>query len=329
MTNDKDAQDALAAIDIKPVEALKTLKQEQDVLAERLTQLEARKSEVADAVYLRVRADYESRNQALEDQSAPLKTEAREQFAALRALLERFTAEHEAVTLDRQEIELRHQLGEFSKKDFEIRIKDLEALLNSRTEASNRAKALKARFLEAFHSEAELEVPAPGLPQSVAQAVAAHVNTQELLPPVVPPVADSRPPSETQMMPALNIPIPPRAAPAPAAAPPAMESPVIGSTVVMRAARLVPQNPEAGKSSVLLGLKSVVIGADSSNDLRVGGPGVDPKHAQISVSMAGYTVVDLGSPHGTRVNAEKVRERLLRDQDVVQVGAARWVFREG
>ena len=66
-----------------------------------------------------------------------------------------------------------------------------------------------------------------------------------------------------------------------------------------------------------------------ASDVRVGGPGVDGKHAQLTVSMAGYTVVDLGSPHGTRVNAEKIRERLLRDQDVIQIGAARWVFREG
>ena len=122
-------------------------------------------------------------------------------------------------------------------------------------------------------------------------------------------------------MPVLDIPLPTRNSAAPAAA--------SGATVVVRAARLVPQNPEAGKSSVVLNLNSVSIGADSGNDVRVNGPGVDPKHAQLTVSMAGYTVVDLGSPHGTRVNAEKIRERLLRDQDVIQIGAARWVFREG
>jgi len=57
--------------------------------------------------------------------------------------------------------------------------------------------------------------------------------------------------------------------------------------------------------------------------------GVDPKHAQITVSMAGFTLVDLGSKHGTRVNAEKVRERPLSNEDVIQIGAARFVFREG
>ena len=71
-------------------------------------------------------------------------------------------------------------------------------------------------------------------------------------------------------------------------------------------------------SKVLLDGDDVRIG----NDVRIGGPGVDPKHAKIVVSMGGFTIVDLGSKHGTRVNAEKVRERPLANEDVIQIGAA-------
>ena len=91
----------------------------------------------------------------------------------------------------------------------------------------------------------------------------------------------------------------------------------------------MPQNPEAGKQTYTLTLKPIDIGADAANDVRIGGPGVDPKHAKIVVSMGGFTIVDLGSKHGTRVNAEKVRERPLANEDVIQIGAARFVFREG
>jgi pSer/pThr/pTyr-binding forkhead associated (FHA) protein len=45
--------------------------------------------------------------------------------------------------------------------------------------------------------------------------------------------------------------------------------------------------------------------------------------------MSGFTIVDLNTKHGTRVNAEKIRERPLRNDDVIQIGAARFVFREG
>jgi pSer/pThr/pTyr-binding forkhead associated (FHA) protein len=102
-----------------------------------------------------------------------------------------------------------------------------------------------------------------------------------------------------------------------------------GATKIFSAARLVPQNPEAGKQTYALTLKPMSIGADGANDIRIGGPGVDAKHAQITVSMGGFTIVDLGSKHGTRVNAEKVRERPLANEDVIQIGAARFVFREG
>lgn len=393
MSNERIA--ALDAIDVTAVDALKALKAEQDVLDERLQQLEEKRGAVAEAVYLRVRGDYETRNRELDQKAQPLKQQARSRYAELSALLERYAGDHEAITLDRQEIELRHQLGEFDKGEFEQRIAKLESELAARSEALKRAQELKMRFLEAFHSEDELQATAaaaaavppappaapsvatatPAAPPPAAAASAATVaaplppipsatgaatvpsgfrtletdlasdQTQVLpplsplppLPPVppappvpapasVPPAASAtakslRPPSETQMMPVLDIPLPTRNSAAPAAA--------SGATVVVRAARLVPQNPEAGKNSVVLGLNSVSIGADGNNEVRVGGPGVDARHAQLTVSMAGYTVVDLGSPHGTRVNAEKIRERLLRDQDVIQIGAARWVFREG
>ncbi len=354
MSNDRIA--ALQAIDVSAVESLKTLKSEQDVLSERLQQLEEKRSAVAEAVYLRVRGDYESRNREIEQKAAPLKQEARAQFIELSGLLERYTGDHESITLDRQEIDLRHQLGEFDEGEFKRRIAELETELAARAEALKRAQELKARFLDAFHSEAELHLaasppvasapatPAPAAagPGPSAPTVPGGFRTMETdlasdrtqvfaaIPPplqVAAPAATVaaakpvRPPSETQMMPVLDIPLPARNGAAPAAA--------SGATVVVRAARLVPQNPEAGKNSIVLSLNTISIGADSGSDVRVGGPGVDPKHAQLTVSMAGYTVVDMGSPHGTRVNAERIRERLLRDQDVIQIGAARWVFREG
>jgi pSer/pThr/pTyr-binding forkhead associated (FHA) protein len=96
---------------------------------------------------------------------------------------------------------------------------------------------------------------------------------------------------------------------------------------MFRPARLVPQNPEAGKATHALTLKPVGIGADAANEIRVGGPGVEPRHAQIVPTPKGYSLVDLDTKHGTRVNAEKIKERVLANEDVVQVGAARFVFR--
>lgn len=319
-TNENEWQGALSAIDLSAIEALKKLKLENDQLSERLKSMEAMKSNFADAVYVRVRADYEKRIAALDAEAAPLKQAAREQYARLRALLGRFEADHEAVKLDQQELELRHQLGEFDDKEFAKRMKTIETTVAERGQARARGLELKARFLEAFHSESELEhTNAGGTSRfSVADLAAAQARTQE----VATVMGGDAPPNKTQTMSAIDIPEPPRAPPPPAPA-------AGGATQIFRAARLVPQNPEAGKQTYTLTLKPIDIGADTANDVRIGGPGVDPKHAKIVVSMGGFTIVDLGSKHGTRVNAEKVRERPLANEDVIQIGAARFVFREG
>jgi hypothetical protein len=336
---ENDWQQELGSIDLSAIDALKTLKQEQDQLSERLQTMDGLKASYPPPVYLRVREDYEKRMRALDEQAAPLKQAARDQYARLRALLDRFEADHEAVKLDQQELELRNKLGEFDDKEFQRRIKGIETTVKEKAEARARGLELKSRFVGAFHAESELETAAPpSAPAPVsapmdasstnrftavskADLVAAEARTHE-----VATVIGDAPPNKTQVMSAINIPLP-AAAPAPAASPP----PAVagGSTQIFRAARLVPQNPEAGKQTYTLTLKPMTVGADTGNDIRIGGPGVDPKHAQITVSMAGFTLTDLGSKHGTRVNAEKIRERPLGNEDVIQIGAARFVFREG
>ncbi|MBN8482974.1 MAG: FHA domain-containing protein [Xanthomonadales bacterium] len=97
----------------------------------------------------------------------------------------------------------------------------------------------------------------------------------------------------------------------------------------LRTARLVPQNPEAGRTAIPLPPKPVSLGADAGNEIRIGGPGVEARHAQITVDSKGYTLSDLGSKTGTRVNAETVQQRMLKHEDVIQIGMARFVFREG
>ncbi|HEY2395295.1 MAG TPA: FHA domain-containing protein [Rudaea sp.] len=321
---DNQWQAELSAVDLSAIESLKTLKVEQDVLDERLKAMENMKTDVASAVYLRVRSDYEKRQRALDEQSRPLKHAAREQYARLRTLLERFEADHEAIKLDQQELELRHKLGEYDDKEFQRRGKAIESAVKDKAEARTRALELKARFVEAFHAESELDAAtSPGGKRdsastqqfsvlSGADAAVAEARTHE-----VPVIADTDLPNQTQALPAIEVP------------PPAATASTGAATQVFRPARLIPQNAEAGRQNCPLTLKPLSIGAASGNDVRLGGPGVEPRHAQISATMSGFTIVDLNTKHGTRVNAEKIRERPLRNDDVIQIGAARFVFREG
>ena len=327
---DNQWQDALNAIDLSAIESLKKLKLEQDVNDERLKAMEDLKAQVANAVYLRVRDDYQKRQQSLDEQSRPLKQAARDQYARLRTLLERFEADHEAIKLDQEELELRHKLGEFDDKEFAKRVKSIESAVKDKADARTRAQELKARFVEAFRAESELDADPrtnPGIKAEPGKVDSASTQQFRVLTPAdladartseVPKVGGNEPPGRTQIMPVINIPDP---VPAPAASG--------AATQIFRPARLIPQNPEAGKQTYPLTLKPIALGAATGNDVRIGGPGVDPKHAQIAATMSGFTITDINTKHGTRVNAEKIRERQLQNEDVIQIGAARFVFREG
>ncbi len=335
-------KEALAAIDVSTIDQLNTLKKDRDVLDERLKGLDAVRADFADAVYQRVRGDYEKRLAALDAEALPLKHAARTEYAKLRELNTRFEADHEAIKLDQQELELRHKLGEFSDAEFKKRMGGIEDSVRDKAAAHDEAAALKARFLEPFNGESDLSfeadaaraaalIGAPATTQQFATlasvAAMAGIDLADARTNEVAAVLSNSPPNKTQVMSAINLPDPALAAAAAAAAGPAANGG--GATQVFRAARLVPQNPEAGKQSYALALKPTNLGSDAANEVRLNGPGVDAKHAQIVVSMGGFTIVDLSSKHGTRVNAEKIRERQLRHEDVVQIGAARFVFREG
>ena len=338
-------KEELSKIEVGCVDQLKQLKDEQDVLEGRIKAMDDMKSSVAEAVYLRVRSDYVAKRDALDAQAKPLRAETREQYAKLAALMESLEAELERITLDGQEVELRHQLGEYDKKEYDKRTKAIEAATAEKAEWRKAADELKVRFLGAVRSEQELLGVAPPAAasyvtgESAAPARRPDITNEFAAPdfgktpaPAPAPAPAAMPAGGTMVMPAINIPPPPSIAAgstvvmgAPRPAMPA--SPVSDSTVMFKPARLVPQNPEAGKATYTLGLKALAVGSDASSDIRIGGPGVDPRHAQITPTPAGYVIKDFDTKHGTRVNAEKVRERLLANEDIVQVGAARFVFR--
>lgn len=309
----------LAGVDLAPIDALKALKQEADQLRTRRSSMEALKADFAEPVYRRVDADYAKQLEAVERKSEPLRQQALAAYASLRNALREIDAAHETVKLDRQEIDLRHKLGEFDAAERDRRVAAIETALSESRAAHERAQALRARFLEVFPDEGELDRAAPR-PAPPARSEPARAPS-------------SIEPAATRVLPILDLPEPPK--PPPAARAPAPSSVPVSTvaaaaaTMFLRTARLVPQNPEAGRAAIPLPPRPVTLGNDGTAEIQVGGPGVEPRHAEININAKGYTLVDLGSKQGTLVNAEPVQERLLRHEDVIQIGAARYVFREG
>ena len=312
-------------IDVASADALKRLREEREVLEGRIRAMDEMKGDVTEQVYLRVRSDYSQRVQQLHDQARPLLDEARKQYAELRVILDKLQSELDSVNLDRQELELRHKLGEFDAKEFQKQLKGIEAAAGEKQQWHEQARQLKERFLVGVTSENEL-VALPGKPVNQVMDITNEFSQPAAASKATPqPQAQPTPPpggvSQTMVMPAIR----PAAPPSPPQAAPAASS---DATAIFRPARLVPQNPEAGKTTHALALKPVVIGSDPVSDIRIGGPGVESRHAQIVPTANGYVLTDFETKHGTRVNALKVREQQLGNEDVIQIGAARFVFRQ-
>jgi hypothetical protein len=71
-----------------------------------------------------------------------------------------------------------------------------------------------------------------------------------------------------------------------------------------------------------LGNQPLTIGRATDAAIRISDTSVSRRHAEIRPSSDGWTVVDLGSTNGTRVNGVPVTERRLADGDTITVGDA-------
>lgn len=332
----------LQQIDTSSIDELGGIKREQELLAGRLAKMEEMKGKVSPAVYARVQADYENRRRTLEEQARPLKDAARIEYAKLKRLYERFQASLEAATLDREELEFRHELGEFLDKEYKERLLDCEARLQRHTAELADAQALKERFVGAFLTPEELEQvpPAKAAPPPVQSTPPSPTPAPVLPTPPELELAEVLPPQPTFVAAdatvaaaAEPIPPPPPALATPpdltvvASRPPGSTTEV-GATIVIRGPALVAQGEDGLLAEYPLSLEVTTIGRSPDNDIRIAKSAVSRKHAKVVFGPQGYTVIDLGSENGTFVNGERITERLLKHGDTLQIGPTEFVFNE-
>ncbi len=75
-------------------------------------------------------------------------------------------------------------------------------------------------------------------------------------------------------------------------------------------------------SKAELGTSPVVIGRLEECDFTIDSDSVSRKHVKIDPTPGGYTLRDLGSTNGTKVNSVKVTDHQLVDGDLIKVGKA-------
>jgi hypothetical protein len=82
-----------------------------------------------------------------------------------------------------------------------------------------------------------------------------------------------------------------------------------------------------GRRSALTGERTT-IGRSRECDIVVDDPNVSRKHAEIRRTIEGWTVVDLGSTNGIKVNGRRVREAVLSPGDEITLGLIQLGFDE-
>ena len=314
----------LDGIDTSTIEELRRIKDEQQVLGQRLERMGEKKGATTPAVFERVERDYRTRHRGLEDKARPLKEAARREFAKLEGLKQKIQQALDVVKLDKEELEFRNSIGEYDQKTFDQGLSTVEALIAERSEELRACDDVRGRFLEAFPSEEDLRLPAP--------------------PPTPPPPAPAAapPPPPEPPAPVAEAPAPPPAAAAAAAAPTARpeQTAVVQSappptaapaeegsaTRVLPLARLVLAKEDGSTEEFRLGAQTL-IGRAPDAQVRINAAAVSRKHSQVVLTPEGYKLVDLGSENGTYVNGTRVQEKLLQNGDRVQVGMARFVYR--
>lgn len=81
--------------------------------------------------------------------------------------------------------------------------------------------------------------------------------------------------------------------------------------------------------SVVLTAEVVTIGRLPECQVAITDTGASRRHAQIRRTDGGYTLTDLGSTNGTRVNGQTIQTRALADGDRITIGSTVLEFRQG
>jgi hypothetical protein len=84
---------------------------------------------------------------------------------------------------------------------------------------------------------------------------------------------------------------------------------------------------DGGERTVTLGSPTVTIGRLADCDVVLNDKGASRKHAQLRLREGTWTITDLGSTNGTRLNGQTIQSRDLTDGDRITIGSTVIEFR--
>lgn len=313
----------LATIDTSVAEALEEITSELETLVERLRRLEGHRGKVSEEVYERVHADYQSRKDSLEAEASPLREQVLGQYAAAREALEALEQAARQLALQKEEVDLRRDLGEFTDEAYTQRMQEIASDLEENEKQLTEARRFRDLFALALREEPE------------AGAGSANSSTQPLLQleqenaTEAPDIPFPEVTNEAATAEDAGTTAAAGTEPADAAAEEPTDEPYAGdATVFIQWPKLVGQAEDGSTVEYPVAGSRTTLGRDPENDIALSGKKVSKMHAEIVLVEDGYEIRDLESTAGTLVNGVQVTAWKLSNGDSVQLGDVVLVFME-
>jgi FHA domain-containing protein len=338
----------LKAVDVSSLDQLLAIREEQHRIESYRQRADELKDGVSSIVHARVLEDYANRESDLRRRSVPLEQLARTEYRKLRDLLDEAARNEEHATLQKEELEFRHAVGELDESQTADRLKEplaeLERSATDRTALDEHA----VRFIQALGREAiaSVEPDPPALPDGEGQTAQVRDDTtfgngagpKTGITGGASPLslvgqrqggsdltglgafsAEELFASEKTMLvtDAARLPVP--------------DDLVLNArggsldNGVPAAALLLTELSASPREYRLVAING--IGRSPENQIQVVKPGISRMHAVVNLVNGGFSIKDLDSQNGTFVNGDRVNERLLLDGDLVDVGTVQFVFR--
>jgi len=309
--------DQCASIDVSNLRRYLDLMEDHRLLVRRLERLETEKGKFSEQVYLRVRSDYEQQLAKLVREIDPLREEASISLDKLATLLPDLRQTVTSATYEREELELRRVLGEFTDEEIRPRIEALEERLKETAGQLAIFERLNERAGVALEGS-ESEEPKPSglsVREPLGETIAQNAT--------IPQNAVTAPASGEDERADLSAALVLEPAPVP-------ELPRSEGTRLMKFAYVTLGDLQMeGQKKYYLGAVTK-IGRSEQNQLHLDDTSVSRAHAEILFTPeGGYVIRDLASVNGTFVNGNQITQQALGDGDRVLIGSVSFRFHLG
>ena len=278
----------------KLLQEVLTIRQERDLVRERLERLQVQRGDVSPSVYERVEREYRVRLEEMETRLQEAQHPLDEEKTRLDGERQRIAAELSSCNEHREEIILRHKIGELNDGEFRDRTAPLDA---QRETLAKELAGTEAALLRLSQNQTAASPPADD-------------DFQSPLPPVDDFVPEGPPPpqGDDATDPRLDgTPSPPPATPG-----------------VQQAALVCYDEGKLLEKWLLE--EATRIGRAPGNHIVLKEPKVSRHHATVEQQNGHYLLKDLGSSNGTFVNGEKISEQILQPGDEVMIGDFKLTF---